>query len=102
MGYDQRRIEIVLDASRHNDERDRRDDALAEELREKIREIVESPQYEVLRPYVSWRSPRAADDQVRGGRECEPGSGERGAQPHELHRPRRTATLAAHVASAHR
>ena len=53
MGYDQRRIEVVLDVSRHNDERDQRDDALAEELRARIRELVESPRYEVLRPYVS-------------------------------------------------
>lgn len=53
MGYDQRRIEVVVDVSCHNDERDKRDEALFEKLRAEIRALLDKPEYEPLRSYVS-------------------------------------------------
>jgi hypothetical protein len=52
MGYDQQRIEVVVSVSRHNDERDERDDKLLEELRAAIRALAEQPRFEPLRAMV--------------------------------------------------
>jgi hypothetical protein len=52
MGYTQRRIEVVLDVSNHNDERNERDERLAEELRAEIAALLEQSKYEPLRAIV--------------------------------------------------
>lgn len=49
MGYNQEKIEVVLSTSNHNDERDERDEKLAEELRAEIERLLQQPKYEPLR-----------------------------------------------------
>lgn len=46
MGYDLGRIEVVTRVSRHNDERDARDDEAKERLRQEITDLIEAdPDY---------------------------------------------------------
>lgn len=48
MGWERKTIEISGSVSRHNSERDDRDDALWAELTGRLRMIVDDPRYEPL------------------------------------------------------
>lgn len=52
MGWDTRRIEIVVHVSRHNSENDKRDDDLLDEMETRIKEVVEDPKYKLLNPMI--------------------------------------------------
>jgi hypothetical protein len=52
MGYQQRRITVEVYVSRHNAPEDRRDDALADELADRIRHIAMEHRYEHIQPEV--------------------------------------------------
>lgn len=50
MGYERREITISVRLSRHNDEHDDRDEALLFGLREKVRGVLQEPQYQAIEP----------------------------------------------------
>jgi hypothetical protein len=52
VGYDQCRFEVVARVSRHNSPKDDRHDALWEGLCERLRSIVEEPEYEEINAWV--------------------------------------------------
>jgi len=52
MGYDQKRILITTRLSRHNSEQDRTDDALFDELADRIREVLTDKRFESIEPYI--------------------------------------------------
>lgn len=53
MGYDEQRLEVVAKVSRHNSPKDDRHDALWEGMCERIRSIVEEPEYKEIRAWVT-------------------------------------------------
>lgn len=50
MGADSVTITIFVSLDRHGDERQERDDKLYEELKEKIRQLLEDPKFAPIRP----------------------------------------------------
>ena len=50
MGYDRRSMTVTVYVSRHNSEQDEIDDALFDDMVERIREIINDPKYADLGP----------------------------------------------------
>jgi hypothetical protein len=53
MGYNTASYEVRVRLSSHNDERDKRDEALWEELCQRIADLAADPRYAAIAPFTS-------------------------------------------------